>query len=171
MSLQDKIVSREQAARMLADWRAQGERIVFTNGCFDLLHAGHALYLEQARALADRLVVGLNSDESVTAIKGEARPVVPEAERAQVLAALASVDLVVIFRERTSQALLELLRPEVFVKGGDYTPETMNQEEKNFVESYGGEAAVIPAIHETSSSEIIQRILRLVERIVAVHGE
>lgn len=159
MSLTDKIVSREQAAQLAAELRARGKRIVFTNGCFDVLHAGHALYLEQARALADCLIVGLNSDESVAAIKGPARPIVNQTERAQLLAALASVDLVIIFSESTSEALLDLLRPEVFVKGGDYTKATMNQEEKNFVESFGGEVVLIPALPESSTSRIVERIL------------
>ena len=164
MSLCDKIVSREEAAQIVAALRRRGQRVVFTNGCFDLLHAGHALYLEQARALGDCLVVGLNSDQSVAAIKGPARPIVNETERARLLAALASVDLVVVFSEPTSEALLDLLRPEIFVKGGDYTKATMNQEEKNFVESYGGEVVVIPALPESSTS-------RIIERILAAHGE
>jgi len=159
MSLNDKIVSRERAAEIAAGMRAKGKRMVFTNGCFDLLHAGHALYLEQARALGDYLVVGLNSDSSVSAIKGPSRPIVNETERAQLLAALSSVALVVIFSEPTSEALLDLLRPEVFVKGGDYTKATMNQEEKNFVESYGGEVVLIPALPESSTTRIINRIL------------
>jgi len=163
-SLCDKIVSRERAAQAIADLRARGQRVVFTNGCFDLLHAGHALYLERARALGDCLIVGLNSDESVVALKGPARPIVNETERAQLLAALESVDLVIIFSEPTSEALLDLLRPEVFVKGGDYTRATMNQEEKNFVESYGGEVHLIPALPESSTT-------RIIERIVTAHGE
>jgi D-beta-D-heptose 7-phosphate kinase/D-beta-D-heptose 1-phosphate adenosyltransferase len=164
LSLRDKIVSRERAAQIIAGLRKRGKRVVFTNGCFDLLHAGHALYLEQARALADFLIVGLNSDDSVCAIKGPARPIVNEAERAELLAALSSVDLVIIFSEPTSEALLDLLRPEVFVKGGDYTKATMNQEEKNFVESYGGEVHLIPALPESSTT-------RIIERILAAHGE
>jgi len=164
MSLRNKIVSREQAARIIADVRAQGKRIVFTNGCFDLLHAGHALYLEQARSHGDCLIVGLNSDESVAEIKGPTRPIVNETERAQLLAALASVDLVIIFSERTSEVLLDLLRPEVFVKGGDYTRATMNQEEKNFVEAYGGRVVLIPALPESSTS-------RIIDRIVTAHGQ
>jgi len=164
MPLQDKIVSREQAARIVADLRAQGKRIVFTNGCFDLLHAGHALYLEQARALGDALIIGLNADRSVSAVKGAGRPIVGEQERAQLLAALASVDVVIIFSEQTSEALINLLRPEVFVKGGDYTTTTMNQEEKVLVESYGGEVHLIPALPESSTT-------RIIERILAAHGE
>ena len=163
-SLCDKIVSRERAAQAIAELRARGKRVVFTNGCFDLLHAGHALYLERARALGGCLIVGLNSDESVVALKGPTRPIVNETERAQLLAALESVDLVIIFSEPTSEALLDLLRPEVFVKGGDYTRATMNQEEKNFVESYGGEVHVIPALPESSTT-------RIIERIVTAHGE
>ncbi len=164
MSSQDKIVSRERAAEIIAELRARGRRIVFTNGCFDLLHAGHALYLEQARALGDSLVVGLNSDRSVSAIKGAGRPIVGEMERATLLAALAAVDLVVIFSEQTSEALLNLLRPEVFVKGGDYTKTTMNQEERNLVESYGGEVHLIPALPESSTTCIIERILAAHEK-------
>jgi len=159
MQLKEKIVSPERAAQIAAELRAQGRRIAFTNGCFDLLHAGHALYLEQARALGDFLIVGLNSDKSVSAIKGPHRPIVSERERTQLLAALESVGLVVIFSETTSLALLDVIRPEIFVKGGDYTKTTMNQEEKNFVESYGGEVFLIPALPESSTTRIIERIL------------
>jgi D-beta-D-heptose 7-phosphate kinase/D-beta-D-heptose 1-phosphate adenosyltransferase len=157
--LTEKIQTRERAAEIVAGLRRQGRRIVFTNGCFDLLHVGHAHYLEQARELGDFLIIGLNSDESVRAVKGENRPIVPENERAQLLAALASVDMVIIYGETRSTPLLDLLRPEIFVKGGDYTRQTMNQEEKNFVESYGGQVVLIPPLPDSSTTAMIERIL------------
>src|SRR5204862_265070 len=115
--VRDKILSRDEAAAVGKDLRAKGQRIVFTNGCFDLLHAGHARYLAQARAQGDVLIVGLNSDESVTQLKGAGRPLVSADDRAQLLAALAVVDFVVPFTEATPQALIEEITPNVLVKG------------------------------------------------------
>ena len=159
--LADKIVSREHAAEVVAGLRRQGQRVVFANGCFDLLHAGHVRFLEQARALGDLLIVGVNSDESGRALKGPGRPILPEGERAQLLAALASVDLVIVFSEMRVTPLLELLRPEVFAKGCDYTLENMDQGERRCVEAYGGEIVFIPTPRFTSSSALIERIAAL----------
>jgi D-beta-D-heptose 7-phosphate kinase/D-beta-D-heptose 1-phosphate adenosyltransferase len=116
-----KILSRAEAARAVARARRRGERIVFTNGCFDLLHVGHVRSLEQARGLGDRLVIGVNSDASVRRIKGPSRPIVRARERAEVLAALACVDWVVIFGEATPLQLIRALRPDVLAKGGDWS--------------------------------------------------
>ena len=132
---------------------ADGERIVFTNGCFDLLHAGHVDYLEQARRCGQRLIVGLNTDRSVRALKGPERPVVGEMDRARVLAALAAVDAVVLFDEDTPLALIRALRPDVLVKGADYRPEQVVGAAE--VESWGGRLELIPLLPGRSSSAII----------------
>ena len=138
--------------------KESGRKVVWTNGCFDILHSGHVSYLQQARKLGDALVVGLNSDASVTAIKGPDRPIVPEAQRAQVLAALSAVDYVVIFGDPTPLSLLKALHPDVYVKGGDYTIETINQDERAAVEGYAGEIVIIPPVPETSTTRIVERI-------------
>jgi len=155
--IEDKIVSREAAVKKAQQWKAAGEKIVFTNGCFDLLHAGHVRYLEKAKALGNRLIVGLNDDESVRALKGKGRPLQPAEERAAIIAALESVDLVVVFAELTSAGLLEEIRPEVFVKGGDYTLETLNAVERETVQKHGGEIVILPLLGP-STTELIERI-------------
>lgn len=123
--VQAKIQDWETASRTLAAWRIGGQRIVFTNGCFDLLHPGHLHYLAEARALGQRLVLGLNSDDSVQRLKGAHRPIVPQADRALLLASLLFVDLVVVFDEDTPLELIQHLQPDVLVKGGDYTIDTI----------------------------------------------
>jgi rfaE bifunctional protein nucleotidyltransferase chain/domain len=156
-----KIVSVPEAQKQADAWRAQGRSIAYTNGCFDLLHAGHVRTLEAARATADALVVGVNSDESARRIKPPGRPVIPERERAELVAALSCVDLVVIFAETTSLPVIQALRPEVWVKGGDYVIETVNQEERAYVESYGGQVAVVAHVAGVSTTDIIARIKEL----------
>jgi D-beta-D-heptose 7-phosphate kinase / D-beta-D-heptose 1-phosphate adenosyltransferase len=153
----DKIVSREEAKKRVQAWKAAGEKIIFANGCFDLLHAGHVRYLEQAKALGDRLIVAVNEDASVTALKGPTRPIQPIAERAAILAALESVDLVVPFAEERTVKLLEVLHPDVLVKGGDYTIDQLPAVETNYVKSYGGEVKLVPLLGP-STTELIQRI-------------
>ncbi len=145
-----------EARAKLQLWRTAEARIVFTNGVFDILHRGHVEYLEEARALGDRLVVGLNTDASVRRLKGPSRPIVGEGDRAAVVRALACVDLVVLFDEDTPLALLEAVRPHVLVKGGDYSPETIVGRE--FVESHGGRVCTIALREGLSSSEIVRRI-------------
>jgi rfaE bifunctional protein nucleotidyltransferase chain/domain len=130
--------------------------LVLTNGCFDLLHAGHVRYLTKARTLGRSLVVGLNSDRSVQALKGKQRPIVPQAERAEVLMGLKAVDGVVIFDELTADNLITLLRPDIYVKGGDYTPD--NLPEAPTVKSIGGEIVLIPIEVRTSTTKILQAI-------------
>jgi len=154
-----KIVTREQLDSLLHNARIPGQRIVFTNGCFDILHVGHARYLAQAKALGDLLVVGLNSDSSVKAIKGENRPLVPENERAEMLAHLASVDYVCIFTESRPDALLEVVRPDVHAKGGDYREEDLPEAE--VVRKHGGSIAILPLVEGRSSTNIIQRVLEV----------
>jgi D-beta-D-heptose 7-phosphate kinase / D-beta-D-heptose 1-phosphate adenosyltransferase len=128
-----------------------------TSGCFDLLHVGHIRYLQQARTLGEHLIVGLNDDASVRQLKGEGRPLLPQDERAGLLAALACVDYVTIFSEATPLALIKLLRPDVLVKGGDYTLETVVGQD--VVTAYGGRVAIVPYVDGVSTTKIIESIL------------
>lgn len=153
-----KVLAREALVRTVDDQRRNGKRIVFTNGCFDLLHVGHMRYLQQARLLGDCLVIGLNDDASVRRLKGDERPLIPHDERASVLAALACVDYVTIFAEDTPLDLIQLLRPDVLVKGGDYTPDTVIGREE--VESYGGTIELVPYVEGVSTSHIIDSVLK-----------
>lgn len=152
----DKVCPPDVLLRRVRAWRGRGERVVFTNGCFDLLHAGHVTYLEQARRQGDRLVVGLNTDRSVSALKGPTRPVIHENDRARVLAALESVDAVVLFDEDTPIELIRALRPEVLVKGSDYTEDQVVG--GGDVKSWGGRVALIPILPGRSSTRILNRI-------------
>jgi rfaE bifunctional protein nucleotidyltransferase chain/domain len=147
-----------RARARIDDWKASGQRIVFTNGCFDLLHPGHVAYLSEARALGDRLVIGLNDDDSIRRLKGAARPVNPLADRAVMLEALRAVDLVVPFSEDTPLALIRALRPDVLVKGGDYRPEDIVGAPE--VRGWGGEVVVIPFLEGYSSTNLLDRIRR-----------
>ena len=151
-----KLRSLDQLLPQLDEWRANGERIVFTNGCFDLLHAGHVILLERARQYGDRLVLGLNSDASVRRLKGSGRPVIKQQDRARVLAALASVDAVLLFDEDTPLTLIRRLRPEVLVKGADYRDQTIVGATE--VNSWGGQVALIPLSGEHSTTGIIERL-------------
>jgi len=153
-----KIVSREAAAEQVERWRRKGWRIGFTNGCFDLLHPGHVHLLEQARAACDRLVVGLNSDSSTRRLKGPTRPVQPEAARAAVLASLTAVDLVCVFDEDTPLELLTALRPEVLVKGADYTHDTVVG--ADLVEAWGGRVMLAELLPGHSTTATVARLRR-----------
>jgi D-beta-D-heptose 7-phosphate kinase/D-beta-D-heptose 1-phosphate adenosyltransferase len=146
----------EPAQRALASWREAGETIVFTNGVFDLLHRGHVEYLEDARGLGDRLVVGVNGDASVRRLKGPTRPLVPGAERAELLAALACVDLVIAFDDDTPAALIEAVAPDVLVKGGDWSVDRIVGRE--FVEARGGRVLNVPHREGLSTTAIVERI-------------
>lgn len=150
------ILTREELIQRIASAKASGERIVFANGCFDVLHVGHVRYLAGARELGDLLVVGINSDEQVALQKGEGRPVLPAAERAEIVAALASVDYVTIFEEPTVEELLLALKPDVHAKGTDYTTETVP--ERDVVRSYGGQVAIVGDPKDHSTSAIIARL-------------
>jgi rfaE bifunctional protein nucleotidyltransferase chain/domain len=143
------LVGIEEAARQAAEWRGRGRRVVLANGCFDLLHVGHVRYLSAARGLGDALVVGLNSDASVRRLKGPGRPVMPADERAELIGALASVDLVVVFDDDSAEALIARLRPDVHAKGTDYTEESVP--ERAAVLAAGGRVAIAgdPKSHAT----------------------
>jgi rfaE bifunctional protein nucleotidyltransferase chain/domain len=150
------VTSTSELREQVAAHRAAGRRIVFTNGCFDILHAGHVEYLRQARALGDVLVVALNSDASIRRLKGEDRPIVPEAERAGLLAALRSVDHVVLFDTESPRDLIELVRPDVYVKGGDYNVDMLP--EAPLVERLGGEVVLVDYIGGRSTTQMVERI-------------
>ncbi|MFM8550931.1 MAG: D-glycero-beta-D-manno-heptose 1-phosphate adenylyltransferase [Nitrospiraceae bacterium] len=161
--MREKIKRRAELAAELADRRAKGERIVFTNGCFDLMHVGHVRYLEAARALGDLLVIGLNDDVSVRALqKGPDRPLVPQDQRAEVLAALACVDYVVLFGEPDPGRLIAELRPDVLVKGGDWAPEQIVGRET--VEARGGIVRTIPLVPGVSTTNLVEKIRKGVNR-------
>ncbi len=152
----DKIKTLAEAKKKVAEWKAKGERVVFTNGCFDLLHLGHVDYLEKAKKLGDRLVVGLNTDDSVSRFKGPSRPIQDENSRARVLAALQSVDLLVFFNEDTPLNLISELLPAVLVKGSDYLAE--NIVGADVVKKAGGEVRTITFVPGYSTSAIVEKI-------------
>lgn len=145
-----------EAKKKIEEWRMQGKRIVFTNGCFDLLHPGHLDYLQKAGALGDVLIVGLNDDDSIRRLKGLVRPVNPLPDRAIMLAALRTVDMVVSFTEDTPLKLIKTLMPDVLVKGGDYQPDAIAGARE--VRENGGEVLVIPLVDGHSTSSLIERI-------------
>ena len=149
-------------ARRCARLRARSARVVLTNGCFDLLHVGHVRYLRTARRLGDCLIVGINGDESVRRLKGPGRPLLPEAERAEVVAALACVDYVVVFQEDTADLLVERLRPDVYVKGADYAPGGGGTPlpETRAVAASGGRVELVPLVPGRSTTELVAEILR-----------
>jgi rfaE bifunctional protein nucleotidyltransferase chain/domain len=158
----NRVLALPELVRMRRAWRQQGLRLVLTNGTFDLLHVGHVRYLEAARQLGDLLVVGINSDSSVRGYKGPGRPVVPQDERAEVVAALRCVDYTVIFDQPTATELVQALQPEVYVKGGDYAPGVAAGgkplPEADAVRAYGGEVHIIPFVPGHSASELIRRV-------------
>ena len=156
MALKDKLKSAEELASIVADLKSDGKRVVFTNGCFDLMHGGHISYLEGARVFGDALVVGINSDESVQKLKGPQLPILPESERAEILAAMEMVDYVVIFGEPKCERLLEMLRPDVHAKGTDYTKETYPEHET--AERLGIEIAITGAPKQNATRDIIKKI-------------
>jgi len=155
---ENKIVSRDQLRRRVELWRRAGERIILANGCFDLLHVGHIRYLHAAKQLGGKLVVGLNADESVRGLKGAARPLMPAAERAEILAALADVDAVVVFAENDVRALVREIRPDIHAKGTDYTADSVP--ERDTVLECGGRIAIVGDSKDHSATEFIARIGR-----------
>jgi len=160
--MKEKIKDRKTLHRIIEDLKAKGKRIVFTNGCFDLLHIGHIHYLEEAKALGDILVVGVNSDRSVRNLKGPNRPILPEEERSEILSGLGCVDYIAIFGEATPLELISSLQPHILVKGGDWTQETTVGRE--IVETSGGKVVILPFVQESSTSNIIEAILKRYEK-------
>jgi D-glycero-beta-D-manno-heptose 1-phosphate adenylyltransferase len=158
--LSPKILTLEQLAERAQEFRASGRQLVATNGCFDLLHVGHVRYLQAARRLGDALAVGVNGDASVRALKGESRPLNREADRAEVLAALECVDFVTVFPEVRATEFLRSAAPAVYVKGGDYKPETLNAEERAALEHIGARIEIIPFEPGYSTSAVIERMNR-----------
>ena len=154
-----KILTWEELKREAERLRGEGKKIAFTNGCFDILHVGHIRYLQEARRTADILVLGLNSDASVRAIKGDKRPLVPQQERAEVVAALAAVDYVTVFDETTPLKLIEYLQPDCIVKGGDWREEAVVGREE--IRSWGGKVVIAPMTGGASTTGIVEKIGRI----------
>ena len=153
-AIHPKILSREQLQERVAEWRRAGARVTLANGCFDLLHVGHVRYLHAARELGGKLVVAVNSDDSVRALKGAGRPLIPAEERAEILSALADVDAVVIFPENDVRAIIREIRPDFQAKGTDYTAESVP--ERDEVEACGGRVAIVGDPKDHSASDIIR---------------
>ncbi|CAF1411590.1 unnamed protein product [Adineta steineri] len=153
---ENKIMNYDQTIKLVKEWRKKGERIVFTNGCFDIVHLGHIDYLEKARQLGDKLIVALNTDKSTSQIKGPQRPVINEYTRARHMAALQFVDIVTLFDELTPIILIEAIQPNILVKGGDYTNETIIG--ADFVIQHGGTVQTIPLIKGYSTTALIKSI-------------
>ena len=153
--MNERIVDRTTLIDRVRDARDRGMTVVLANGCFDVLHAGHVRYLEGARSIGDLLVVGINSDEQVATLKGAGRPLLPESERAETVAALAAVDLVTIFSEPTVEKLLLAIKPDIHAKGTDYTEDTVP--ERDVVRSFGGRVAIVGDPKDHSTSEMIRR--------------
>lgn len=154
-----KICDIEELKHRLAQWRVKSDRIVFTNGCFDILHVGHLHTLKTSIQLGDKLIVGLNSDASVSRLKGKERPIVNQLDRSEMLAAFEMIDAVIIFEDDTPEELIQMIKPDVLCKGGDWSIE--NIVGGDFVKSYGGQVVSIPFIQGYSSSSLIDKIKNL----------
>ncbi len=154
--IQDKIVNRDTLARMVAGWKVKGEKIIFTNGVFDILHQGHIKLLLEAAELGAKLVLGLNADASVKRLKGESRPINDEQSRALIMASQSFIDAVCLFEEDTPLELIQAIKPDIIVKGGDYTPETVVG--NDFVKSYGGSVVIIPTVNGFSTTNIVEKM-------------
>ncbi len=160
--MREKIKEREELRHIVEYLKSNSKKIVFTNGCFDILHVGHVRYLEMAKSLGDVLIVGINSDRSVRAIKGPLRPILPEQERAEIIAGLGCTDYVTIFDEETPYELISIIIPHILVKGGDWTKETIVG--KEVVEREGGEVIILPLVEGASTTNIINTILKRYEK-------
>lgn len=161
MNFRDKIIAWGDLPAWRKQVRAGGRRLVVTNGCFDILHLGHVTYLENARNFGDALLIGVNSDAAVRGLKGAGRPVNSETDRAAVLASLASVDGVCVFADTVATTFLAAAQPDIYVKGGDYTLETLNQDERRAVESAGGRIVLVPFVPGKSTTALLERISQL----------
>lgn len=153
-----KLFTLAQASRWAAAARRHGQRVVATNGCFDLLHFGHVAYLQRAKHLGDLLIVGLNADASIRQLKGPSRPLVPERQRAAILAALECVDAVVIFRERQALRFIKTIRPQLYAKGGDYRPDTLDAEERVLLDEIGTKICIVPFVPGFSTTSLLEKI-------------
>src|SRR5216110_1924193 len=158
--MSSKIVGLKELSERSKQLRAAGKKLVATNGCFDLLHVGHVRYLQAARALGDSLAVGLNGDRSVRELKRKGRPIIAERDRAEILAALQCVDLVTIFPEMRATQFIGASHPAIYVKGGDYSPETLNEEERALLEEIDAEIRVIPFEAGYSTSRLLEQICK-----------
>jgi len=161
MDFRSKIIAWDQLPAWRAALRASGKKLAVTNGCFDILHLGHVTYLENARNFGDVLLIGVNSDAAVRGLKGPTRPVNSETDRASVLAALQSVDGVCIFADTTATKFLAAAQPDLYIKGGDYTLETLNQDERRAVEAAGGKIILVPFVPGKSTTALLEKITRL----------
>ncbi len=161
MNFRNKIIEPNQLAEWRNSLRRSGKKLVVTNGCFDILHVGHVTYLENARNFGDALLIGVNSDAAVSGLKGPGRPVNSENDRMLVLAALESVDGVSLFGDKTATQFLTVAQPDIYVKGGDYTLETLNQEERRAVENAGGKIVLVPFVPGKSTTGLLEKISRL----------
>ncbi len=161
MPFLEKLIAWENLPKWRRKIRASGKKLVVTNGCFDILHLGHVTYLENARKYGDLLLLGVNSDAGVRELKGPSRPVNSETDRAGVLAALESISGVCIFPDRTATRFLAAAQPDIYVKGGDYTLETLNQDERHAVESNGGKVVLVPFVPGKSTTALLEKISRL----------
>jgi rfaE bifunctional protein nucleotidyltransferase chain/domain len=155
---QGEIVSTEKLSAIRDELDVSGRRLVLTNGCFDILHAGHVRYLQQARKLGDALAVALNGDQSVRELKGAGRPLNPELDRAEVLAALGCVDYVVIFEGKRATGLMSAVRPHIYAKGGDYTRESLDADERTALEEGGAEIVILPLVPGRSTTAVMQKL-------------
>ena len=155
-----KIIGMNELAKRAKELRAAGKKLVATNGCFDLLHVGHVRYLQAARALGDLLAVGLNGDRSVRELKGNGRPITAESDRAEVLAALQCVDLVTIFPQTRATQFIAAIKPAIYVKGGDYSSETLDEEERAVLKEVGAEIRIIPFESGYSTSRLLEQICK-----------
>jgi rfaE bifunctional protein nucleotidyltransferase chain/domain len=161
VNFRDKIIAWEKLPEWRRLFRATGKQLVVTNGCFDILHLGHVTYLQMARNFGDALLVGVNGDAAVRELKGKSRPVNSETDRAAVLAALESVSGICIFPEKTMTRFLAAAQPDIYVKGGDYTLDTLNQDERRAVEAAGGKIKIIPFVPGQSTTALLEKISKL----------
>ncbi|MDZ7265342.1 MAG: adenylyltransferase/cytidyltransferase family protein [candidate division KSB1 bacterium] len=157
----NKVITFQQLLQLMQKARSTGNKIAWTNGCFDIIHVGHVDYLEKSKSYADLLIVGLNSDVSVKKLKGELRPIFSQADRARVLAAIEYVDHIIIFDEPSPIDYIRTLQPDFYIKGGDYTIDTIDQTERRAVEAYGGRIVLLPMVPGVSTSVVVEKIKQL----------